>query len=164
MRLTDDSFLPADIVVTATGLKLAVAGKIALSRDGVPIDLARHYYYKGCMFSIAQPRGGVRLSQRELDAARGINSDICRVLTKAAPRRRRGGTVLTPQAETAIEEDDIFDFSSGYIQRSKSIMPVSRLSVALNQEYVADRKHAGRSGRRRPARLPAARGERALRG
>ena len=48
----------------------------------------------------------------------------------------------TPEGEAAITEDDVFDFSSGYIQRGKHIMP--RNSVAypwrLNQEYVLDRK------------------------
>ncbi|MEC7161765.1 MAG: NAD(P)/FAD-dependent oxidoreductase, partial [Pseudomonadota bacterium] len=145
VRLTDDSFLPADIVVTATGLKLAVAGKIALSRDGVPIDLAQHYYYKGCMFSnvpnLAVVFGYLNASWT---LRADINSDyICRVLTES---RRRGvdvvEPVLTPQAEAAIEEDDIFDFSSGYIQRSKSIMPKNAVAYPwrLNQEYVADRK------------------------
>jgi len=50
--------------------------------------------------------------------------------------------VLTPAGEAAITEDDVFDFSSGYIQRGKHIMP--RNSVAypwrLNQEYLVDRK------------------------
>jgi hypothetical protein len=41
-----------------------------------------------------------------------------------------------------LEEDNIFDFSSGYIQRSLHIMPKSAVSYPwrLNQEYVADRK------------------------
>jgi hypothetical protein len=73
-----------------------------------------------------------------------INSDyVCRVLEHM---RKSGTTIatprLTPEAEAAITEDDVFDFSSGYIQRGKAIMP--RNSVAypwrLNQEYVVDRK------------------------
>ena len=50
--------------------------------------------------------------------------------------------VLTPQAEAAITEDDVFDFSSGYIQRGKHIMPRNSVSYPwrLNQEYVIDRK------------------------
>ena len=50
--------------------------------------------------------------------------------------------VLTPQAEAGIVEDDIFDFSSGYIQRSKAIMPKSAVAYPwrLNQEYIVDRE------------------------
>lgn len=51
VRLEDGRLLPADIIVTATGLKLAVAGKIAISLDGRAVNFAEHFYYKGCMFS-----------------------------------------------------------------------------------------------------------------
>src|SRR3546814_13326591 len=51
VRLKSGELLEADVIVTATGLRLAVAGKIALNLAGEPIDFARHYYYKGCMFS-----------------------------------------------------------------------------------------------------------------
>jgi len=145
VRLTDDQFIPADIVVTATGLKLAIAGKIALSREGRKIDLAQHYYYKGCMFSnvpnLAAVFGYLNASWT---LRADINSDfICRVLQES---RQRGADivepVLTPEAEAAIVEDDIFDFSSGYIQRGKAIMPKNAVAYPwrLNQEYVADRK------------------------
>ena len=145
VRLTDDTFLPADIVVTATGLKLAVAGKIALSKEGQPIDLSKRFYYKGCMFSnvpnLAVVFGYLNASWT---LRADINSDyICRVLNES---RAKGvdvvEPVLTPEAEAAIEEDDIFDFSSGYIQRGKHIMPRNSISYPwrLNQEYVEDRK------------------------
>ena len=145
VRLTDDRFLPADIVVTATGLKLAVAGKIALSREGRPIDLAEHFYYKGCMFSnvpnLAVVFGYLNASWT---LRADINSDfICRVLNES---RSRGTDiaepVLTKAAEAELEEDDIFDFSSGYIQRGKHIMPRNAVGYPwrLNQEYVTDRK------------------------
>ena len=50
--------------------------------------------------------------------------------------------VLTPEDEAKIEEDDVFDFSSGYIQRGKHIMPRNSIEYPwrLNQEYVLDRK------------------------
>ena len=37
---------------------------------------------------------------------------------------------------------DVFDFSSGYIQRSKHIMPKNAVAYPwrLNQDYVIDRK------------------------
>ena len=73
-----------------------------------------------------------------------INSDyVCRVLN----HMRATGTdiatpVLTPAEESKIVEDDIFDFSSGYIQRGKAIMPKNAITYPwrLNQEYVVDRK------------------------
>ena len=122
-----------------------MAGKIALSKEGQPIDLSKHFYYKGCMFSnvpnLAVVFGYLNASWT---LRADINSDyVCRVLNTS---RKRGVDVtepiLTAQAEAAIEEDDIFDFSSGYIQRGKAIMPRNAVAYPwrLNQEYVSDRK------------------------
>jgi cation diffusion facilitator CzcD-associated flavoprotein CzcO len=143
VRLNDDRFLPADIVITATGLKLAVAGKIALSQGGVPIDLAQHYYYKGCMFSnvpnLAVVFGYLNASWT---LRADINSDyVCRVLNQ---QKATGTDVAIPVLadDHSLEDDDIFDFSSGYIQRGKHIMPKNAIAYPwrLNQEYVLDRK------------------------
>ena len=143
VRLADDRVLPADIVVTATGLKLAVAGKIALSIDGRPIDLADHFYYKGCMFSNVPNLSvvfGYLNASWTLRA--DINSDyVCRTLNLMAARGADIAVPILPDNH-ALEEDDIFDFSSGYIQRGKAIMPKNAVAYPwrLNQEYILDRK------------------------
>ena len=147
VRLDDDRFLPADILVTATGLKLAIAGKIALSQEGEAVDLAQRYYYKGCMFSnlpnLAVVFGYLNASWT---LRADINADfVCRILDLTA---RMGVDIAVPQlpADHELEEDDIFDFSSGYIQRSKHIMPKNAVAYPwrLNQEYVVDRKRMAR--------------------
>src|SRR3546814_17924060 len=50
-RSKSGQHLDADIIITATGLKLAVAGKIPVRVDGDPVDWSQHFYYKACMFS-----------------------------------------------------------------------------------------------------------------
>ena len=143
VRLNDDRFLPADIVITATGLKLAVAGKITLTQEGEPVDLAQRFYYKGCMFSnlpnLAVVFGYLNASWT---LRADINSDyICRVLDLM---KGMGVDIAVPYLpdDHGLEEDDIFDFSSGYIQRAKHIMPKNAVAYPwrLNQEYVRDRK------------------------
>ncbi|MFM7403540.1 MAG: flavin-containing monooxygenase [Erythrobacter sp.] len=145
VRLTDGKFLPADIVVTATGLKLAVAGKIDVRLAGEPVKFEERFYYKGCMFSnlpnLAVVFGYLNASWT---LRADINSDyICRLLEHM---RSTGTAVATPvlsaAGEAAIIEDDVFDFSSGYIQRGKHIMPRNSVSYPwrLNQDYLVDRK------------------------
>ncbi|MEO0689802.1 MAG: NAD(P)/FAD-dependent oxidoreductase [Pseudomonadota bacterium] len=145
VRLTNGEFLEADIVITATGLKMAVAGKIDIRQNGESVDFTQRYYYKGCMFSnlpnLAVVFGYLNASWT---LRADVNSDyICRVLNEM---RASGSDIATPvmsaETEASIVEDDIFDFSSGYIQRAKSIMPKSAVAYPwrLNQEYVADRK------------------------
>ena len=146
VRLKSGELLEADIVVTATGLKLAVAGKIALSVGGEPIKFSERFYYKGCMFSnvpnLAVVFGYINASWT---LRADINSDyICRVLNEM----RRKGTdvvnpVLTPAMEAKLEVEDIFEgFSSGYLARGKDINPKNATAYPwrLNQEYVLDRK------------------------
>ncbi|ALE17458.1 hypothetical protein AMC99_02179 [Altererythrobacter epoxidivorans] len=145
VRLKSGELLPADIIVTATGLKLAVAGKIAISVAGEPVDFSQRYYYKGCMFSnlpnLAVVFGYLNASWT---LRADINSDyICRVLNHMEATGTDLATpVLTAEEEAKIEDDNIFDFSSGYIQRAMHIMPKSAKAYPwrLNQEYVFDRK------------------------
>ena len=149
IRLEDGSFLPADIIVTATGLQLAIAGKIDVAIDGEPVDFAERFYYKGCMFSnvpnLAVVFGYLNASWT---LRADINADyVCRILKKMDERKASiAYPRLTASEETQLEEDDVFDFSSGYIQRSKHIMPKNAVSYPwrLNQEYILDKKRMER--------------------
>jgi monooxygenase len=143
VRLADGRHIPADIIVTATGLKLAVAGKIAVSQDGRPVEFAERFYYKGCMFSNL-PNFSVVFGY--LNASWTLRADInseyvCKVLNHM---ERVSANVAVPHLPEnhGLVEDDIFDFSSGYIQRSKHIMPknAAELPWRLNQDYRFDRK------------------------
>ena len=143
VELDNGETLEADIVVTATGLNLALAGKIAISQDGAPVEFAERFYYKGCMFSnlpnLAVVFGYLNASWT---LRADINSEfVCRVLNEM--EKRGVDTAVPVLAENhGLEEDDLFDFSSGYIQRGKHIMPKSATTYPwrLNQEYVYDRK------------------------
>ena len=147
VELETGETIAADIIVTATGLNLAVAGKIAISLEGDPVDFSERFYYKGCMFSnvpnLAVVFGYLNASWT---LRADLNADfVCRVL-----RHMRGADadIALPvlAADHDLEEDDIFDFSSGYIQRSIHLMPKSAVGYPwrLNQEYVADRKYMQR--------------------
>ena len=56
-------------IVTATGLMLVPLGGVELAVDGARVDPAKTFIYKGMMYQRrAEPRLGVRLHQRLLDA------------------------------------------------------------------------------------------------
>ncbi len=145
VRLQSGELIEADIIVTATGLNMASAGKIDICVDGEKIDFAERFYYMSCMFSNVPNLAGVF---GYLNASWTLRSDlvseyVCRILNGM---KSAGSTIAIPQLsaeqEAQIEEEDIFDFSSGYIQRAKHIMPRSSVSYPwrLSQEYVRDRK------------------------
>ena len=51
LRLKSGTKLPADILVTATGLKLTVLADVPFTVDGQPIDFSDAYTYRGMMYS-----------------------------------------------------------------------------------------------------------------
>ncbi len=144
VKLKDGRTLPADIIVTATGLTMAIAGKISCSIEGQPIQFNEHFFYKGCMYSnvpnLASVFGYLNASWT---LRADINSEyVCKVLNVMSEKGAEIATPALSQAdEAALQEDDLFDFSSGYIQRGKHIMPKSAVDLPwrLNQDYRKDR-------------------------
>lgn len=149
VRLRSGKRLPADIVVTATGLRLVLGGKIAASLDGRPIDWTQHWFYRGAMFSNV-PNLAVVFGY--LNASWTLRADntaayVCRVLNRMADKRAE---VVVPRLakDHTLEEADIIVFSSGYLERARTLMPKSAQTLPwrLNQDYLAD----CRDFRRRP--------------
>ncbi len=142
IQLKSGKHLDADIIITATGLKLAVAGKIPVRVDGKTVEWSEHFYYKACMFSNVPNFSAVF---GYLNASWTLRADIvseyvCRVLNHM---KATGTDIATPVLDdpASLTEENIFDFSSGYIQRSLHIMPknADQLPWRLNQHYVKDR-------------------------
>ena len=143
VRLEDGRDIPADIIVTATGLKLAVAGKIALTIAGKPIDFAQHFYYKGCMFAnipnLAVVFGYLNASWT---LRADLNADfVCRILQEMDAK---GAEIAVPvlAEHDAPNAEEGLEFSSGYLQRAWHLMPKSapEWPWRLNHDYRQDRK------------------------
>ena len=122
VRLADGALLPADVVVTATGLQAGdrrqdrgQPGRRAGRLDAALVLPRLHVLQR------AEPLGGVRLPQRQLDAARGQSlpntSAACSTTWRDKRRRRRRPRL--PE-DHGMVEDDIFAFSSGYLQRARA--------------------------------------------
>lgn len=134
--------IEADVIITATGLKLAVAGKVKVSVDGEPIDWHRHFYYKGMMFSNVP---NLSIVFGYLNASWTLKADIvsaftCRVLNHM---RDTGEDIALPELsdKEAKAAEVVFDFSSGYVQRALAYLPQNGLKDPwrLNQDYLHDK-------------------------
>lgn len=149
IRLTDGRHLPADVIVTATGLKLAVLGKIAISMDGVAVNFAERYQYRDCMFSNVPNMAALF---GFLNAGWTLRVDIvaqwlCRLLNHMEKRHMDVATPVLPE-EHALEEAHPFDpFSSGYLQRSRHLMPRSATTAPwrIQMDYLEDRRELARA-------------------
>ena len=141
VSLTSGERLPADMLVTATGLTLLLGGKIAVSLDGRPVDWTQHWFYRGCMLSNLPNLSVVfgYLNNSWTLRADNTSDYVCRVLRHMA---RTDADLVTPElpADHALEEADIVLFSSGYLQRARPLMPKSAPSLPwrLNMNYLED--------------------------
>ncbi len=139
LRLASGQVLPADIVVTATGLKLVLLAGIGLTVDGVPVDLAKSMSYKGMMFSgvpnLAAAFGYTNASwtlKADLTSAY-----VCRLLRHMD---RHGLGECRPVADSGVASRPFLDFTSGYVQRALGQLPLQGLTRPwkLHQNYALD--------------------------
>jgi cation diffusion facilitator CzcD-associated flavoprotein CzcO len=133
--------LDADIIVTATGLRLAMAGNIRVTMDGQRLRWRDQFYYRSCMFSNV-PNLAVVFGY--LNASWTLRAEataryICAVLNHMAAT---GSSIATPRLADADRPEAavLGEFSSGYIQRALPLMPksASTLPWRLNQDYRED--------------------------
>ncbi|WP_394729956.1 flavin-containing monooxygenase [Altererythrobacter sp. GH1-8] len=146
--LKSDERLPAEIIVTATGLQLAMAGKIAVSVDGKAINWHDHFYYKGCMFSNI-PNFSTFFGYT--NASWTLRVDVvCKYICQVLNHMRATGTqIATPvlPADHGIEPQEFFNLSSNYIKRSLDILPRngSQWPWQLGMDYLEDRRIMSRT-------------------
>lgn len=132
--------LPADIVVTATGLQMQVLGGATLAVDGVPVDPGKTLTYKGTMYSdvpnLASVFGYTNASwtlKCEL-----IARYVCRLINYMD---QHGYVSCTPQrAGAAASDDPTLNLDAGYIRRAAGTLPRQgrRKPWRMYQNYIRD--------------------------
>ena len=142
IRLHNGKLLEADIIVTATGLKLEALGGMTVTVDGETRRTADALAYKGMMFSgipnLAQSFGYINASWT-------LRSDliadyVCRLLKHM---RKAGVDIATPTpAADVVPERLAMDLQSGYVQRGADALPRSgnRAPWMVTADYKYDRK------------------------
>ncbi|MGH3586066.1 MAG: flavin-containing monooxygenase [Pseudonocardia sp.] len=139
IRLDSGRELPADVVVTATGLALQVGGGMRLDVDGVPVDPGRTVAYRGCLLS-GVPNFSLCIGY--VNASWTLRADIaaryvCRLL---AHMDTHGYRTATPEFDGAASATPLLPLTSGYVRRAADILPKqgTRDPWRLRQNYVLD--------------------------
>jgi cation diffusion facilitator CzcD-associated flavoprotein CzcO len=124
IELSSGEKLDADIIVTATGLKLQMCGNIAMSVDKVPVKISDNYLWRASMLS-GVPNMGVLIGY--VNASWTLGSDsTARLLTRLIKfMRERNYTSATPQisAEEAKNPQLPFGLDSTYMKIGARVMP-----------------------------------------
>jgi monooxygenase len=131
--------LEADIVVTATGLKLIMLGGVQVSVDGVAKEMAKTMSYKGMMYSDVP---NLASAFGYTNASWTLKCDltceyVCRLLNHMD---KKGYQMVTPVGDASVEEMPWLDFSSGYVQRAADVLPKQGATKPwrLYQNYAFD--------------------------
>jgi monooxygenase len=140
VKLKSGATLDADIIVSATGLNLAMLGNAALYVDGQRVEPARTVNYKGLMYTgvpnMANTFGYTNASwtlKADLTA-----QYVCRLLNHM--RKTGARQCLAPAADPDMPLLPWVDFSSGYFQRAAGMLPKQGAIKPwkLNQNYLSD--------------------------
>jgi cation diffusion facilitator CzcD-associated flavoprotein CzcO len=140
VRLSDGRTLPADIVVSATGLELQVLAGVPFSVDGRAIDFSKTFSYKGMMYSGVP---NLASSFGYTNASWTLKSDLtaeymCRLLNHM---RETGTDLCTPVLDDPDQAPAPWlDFTSGYVLRAMDRFPKQGLRTPwkVHQNYALD--------------------------
>ena len=126
LRLKSGKEIEADVIITATGLKLAMAGDVAFKVDDREIDFSNLWGYKNAMFSSVP---NMSLCIGFLAATWTLRVEliadyVCRLLNYMDKHNMKKVVPALPVSANEMKQLSIFSsFTSGYIQRAEAIMP-----------------------------------------
>ncbi|MFM8584864.1 MAG: flavin-containing monooxygenase [Gammaproteobacteria bacterium] len=139
IKLNSGETLAADIVVTATGLKVLPLGAIQLSLDGKAVTLGDSMVYRGVMLSGIP---NLVLTFGYTNASWTLRADliaayVCRLLDHFD---RHGYHYAVPIRDSTVGEMPFIDFNSGYVLRALEGLPTQgdRFPWRVHQTYLRD--------------------------
>ncbi|WP_336923482.1 flavin-containing monooxygenase [Aquipuribacter sp. SD81] len=139
VELVSGRVLPADVLVTATGLRLLALGGLAPRVDGVEVDLSEQLVWNGTMVTglpnLAFCIGYVNASWTlRADLSHRV---VCRVLAWAD---RRGYDAVVPRDPTGLRRQPLLGLTSGYVRRSIDAFPHQgdRTPWRVRHNYLLD--------------------------
>ena len=139
IELESGEKVPADVIVTATGLNLQWLGGMTLSVDGEKVNIGERFAYKGMMISGVP---NLNLVTGYTNNSWTLKADLvsrytCRLLQHLDANGYVSATPLTPTDETP---GPFLDLDSGYIRRGVAEMAKqgTRVPWRLHQNYMKD--------------------------
>ncbi|SEK26126.1 flavin-containing monooxygenase [Streptacidiphilus jiangxiensis] len=139
VRLRSGEVLEADVVVTATGLRLLALGGVSASVDGEAVDLARQFVWNGAMIT-GLPNFALCIGYT--NASWTLRADltsrlVCKVLNHMS---RHDYAAVVPRPDRPLAERPLLDLASGYVRRSVAAFPRQgdRRPWQVRQNYLLD--------------------------
>jgi cation diffusion facilitator CzcD-associated flavoprotein CzcO len=139
VKLKSGTEIEADLIVTATGLKMKLIGGMQVLVDGKLIHPPDCKVYKGMMLSDV-PNFAFAIGYTNASwtlKADLSNRYLCRLINYMD---QRGYTSCMPKIRGAVKDEPLMDFTSGYVQRDLANLPKqgSKAPWKLYQNYILD--------------------------
>jgi cation diffusion facilitator CzcD-associated flavoprotein CzcO len=139
--------LDADLVVTATGLRLSPFGDVELVVDGATVDPAHEMAYRALMLT-GVPNFAFTVGYTNASWTLKVDlvaQFVCRLLTHMDTHGLRR---VVPVRDPTVSEMPFMDFTSGYVLRALDRLPRQgdREPWRLRQSYLHDRRTLRRGG------------------
>lgn len=146
VTLQSGQHLDADIIVTATGLKLQMLGGAAVYIDGQSVDIGTRMTYKAVMVE-GVPNMAVLFGYTNASWTLKIDLACQYVVRLLDYMHKRRYQVVTPYAKTEqvrayVQADTVMgSLSSGYVRRGKDKLPKQgdRYPWYVTNNYLSDR-------------------------
>jgi cation diffusion facilitator CzcD-associated flavoprotein CzcO len=118
-------FLDADIIVTATGLKMQLAGGMNVSVDGKAILPANKYIWKGVML---QDLPNAAFIVGYTNASWTLGADVtaklvCRLLKRMDANKQSSAVPRVPEGKN-LKPVQLLNLNSTYIEKAKGTLPM----------------------------------------
>jgi len=117
-----ESRIEADVIVTATGLKILVGGGAKIHRDGVEYKAAEKMLWKGCML---QDTPNVIVVIGYTNASWTLGADVAaKTLTRMLKAlEKNGGKSATPTLPDGVQAQPFMQMASTYLLKGRGQMP-----------------------------------------
>jgi monooxygenase len=140
IKLASGTELPADIIVTATGLNLQLFGGATVAIDGEPVDLSESMAYKFMMLS-GLPNMAFTIGYTNASwtlKADLVSEFVCRLINFMDDDGY--DTVVAEHPGDDVDERPFMEFTPGYVLRSLDQLPKqgSVKPWRLNMNYLLD--------------------------
>lgn len=119
-----DSFIPADIIVTATGLKLRIAGGATFEVDGKPVNPSDRLFWMGSMLE-GMPNLGLLLGYTSISYTLGLDAAVLIILRVLRMMERKKVSSVTPRLDkgatlSLLPYDNL---TATYVVLGRSVLP-----------------------------------------
>ena len=131
LALGSGAELDADVVVTATGLKLVLSAASSSTVDGERVDLPETMGYKGMMLSGVP---NMAFSLGYTNASWTLKCDLtCEYVCRLLNHMERGGyaTARRVDRDPSVTREPFIDFSSGYVHAGDREVPQAGVAPAV---------------------------------